>query len=108
MCFLAHPLLGGPCAHARPPICVCAAHAAVCVPRAPVLPSLPLSPPPLPEWDGGLVLVSHDFRLIGQVAKEIWEVGGGAVRKWQSDIVSYKAHLKATHEALMSNRKDTR
>jgi len=25
------------------------------------------------SWDGGMVLVSHDFRLIGQVAKEIWE-----------------------------------
>jgi len=24
------------------------------------------------EFDGGLVLVSHDMRLIGQVAKEIW------------------------------------
>ncbi|KAG2444584.1 hypothetical protein HXX76_001329 [Chlamydomonas incerta] len=59
------------------------------------------------EWDGGLVLVSHDFRLIGQVANEIWEVGHGAVTKWQGDIQSYKAHLKATHEAL-GNRKDMR
>ncbi|KAG2489307.1 hypothetical protein HYH03_012139 [Edaphochlamys debaryana] len=57
------------------------------------------------EWDGGLVLVSHDFRLIGQVANEIWEVGAGQVRKWQGDIQSYKAHLKSTHEALIS-RKD--
>ncbi|GFR51279.1 hypothetical protein Agub_g13637 [Astrephomene gubernaculifera] len=57
------------------------------------------------EWDGGLVLVSHDFRLIGQVCNEIWEVGGGKVNKWQGDIQSYKAHLKATHEALDS-RKD--
>ncbi len=24
------------------------------------------------EWDGGMVLVSHDFRLINHVAKEIW------------------------------------
>ncbi|GIL54155.1 hypothetical protein Vafri_9733 [Volvox africanus] len=57
------------------------------------------------EWDGGLVLVSHDFRLIGQVCNEIWEVGGGQVRKWQGDIQSYKAHLKSTHAAL-DNRKD--
>jgi len=26
----------------------------------------------LAEWDGGMVLVSHDFRLISQVANEIW------------------------------------
>jgi len=24
------------------------------------------------EFDGGLILVSHDMRLISQVAKEIW------------------------------------
>jgi hypothetical protein len=34
------------------------------------------------------------------VANEIWEVKGGAVTKWRGDIVGYKAHLKATHEAL--------
>ena len=53
------------------------------------------------EWDGGMVLVSHDFRLIGQVAKEIWEVRGGAVNKWPGDIQSYKRHLKKQHEALV-------
>ncbi len=79
------------------------------------------------EWDGGLVLVSHDFRLIGQVATEIWEVKGGAVTRWPADILSYKEvrvsaslpalacciplisyvcpctmqHLRATHEALV-------
>ena len=98
------------------------------------------------------MLVSHDFRLISQVAKEIWEVAGahssllsslyfcvgvcvcggggrrtfcvvlnapcpcapalvnppshplvaadGQVKIWPGDIVSYKQHLKARHEAL--------
>lgn len=46
------------------------------------------------EWDGGLVLVSHDFRLISQVANEIWEVRDGGVHRWRGDIVSYKKHLK--------------
>jgi len=57
------------------------------------------------EWDGGLVLVSHDFRLIGQVCNEIWEVKGGEVKKWEGDILGYKKHLKASHEAL-SKRND--
>ena len=52
------------------------------------------------EWDGGLVLVSHDFRLIDQVAKEIWVVAKGGVQRWEGDIVSFKHHLKATHAAL--------
>lgn len=47
------------------------------------------------NWDGGLVLVSHDFRLISQVATEIWEVAAHTVRKWDGDIVAYKEHLKA-------------
>lgn len=46
------------------------------------------------EFKGGLVLISHDFRLISQVAEEIWEVNNGRVTKWTGDIVSYKDHLK--------------
>ena len=53
----------------------------------------------LADWDGGMVLVSHDFRLIGQVAKEIWEVKNG-VHRWEGDIQSFKQHLKKTHDAL--------
>ena len=51
-------------------------------------------------WDGGLVLVSHDFRLISQVAKEIWTVQDGCVKRWNGDIVSYKEYLKTQHAAL--------
>jgi len=47
------------------------------------------------KWDGGMVLVSHDFRLIGQVAKEIWECKGRRVTKWNGDIMSYKSKLRA-------------
>ncbi|KAH7621907.1 putative ABC transporter F family member 1 [Nannochloris sp. 'desiccata'] len=56
------------------------------------------------EWDGGLVLVSHDFRLISQVAKEIWTVEKGCVNRWGGDIVSYKQYLKTQHASL--NKRD--
>ncbi|KAI2474206.1 ATP binding cassette (ABC) transporter subfamily F member [Diabrotica virgifera virgifera] len=46
------------------------------------------------EFEGGMVLVSHDFRLISQVAEEIWVCEKGTVTKWQGDILSYKDHLK--------------
>merc|ERR1712216_301867 len=46
------------------------------------------------NFTGGLVLVSHDFRLIGQVAKEIWVCDKKSVTKWTGDIQSYKAALK--------------
>jgi len=48
------------------------------------------------KWDGGLVLVSHDFRLISQVAKEIWECKDSSVVKWPGDIMSYKTKLRKT------------
>merc|ERR1712139_738189 len=45
------------------------------------------------KFNGGLVLVSHDFRLIDQVAKEIWVCDQKKVGPWSGDIQSYKAHL---------------
>lgn len=43
-------------------------------------------------FPGGVVVISHDFRLLSQVAEEIWVVDHG-VKKWHSDIVGYKKHL---------------
>lgn len=74
------------------------------------------------EFDGGMVLVSHDFRLINQVyivnrpkytthhrllsstkhslpfhqvAEEIWICENGTVTKWEGGILKYKDHLKS-------------
>ncbi|XVF68521.1 hypothetical protein PTKIN_Ptkin11bG0009300 [Pterospermum kingtungense] len=49
----------------------------------------------LNEWDGGLVLVSHDFRLINQVAEEIWVCENQAVTRWDGDIMDFKEHLRS-------------
>jgi ATP-binding cassette subfamily F protein 2 len=47
------------------------------------------------------VLVSHDFRLIGQVCNEILEVTKDqSIRRWPHSIAAYKKHLKEQHEAL--------
>merc|ERR1712178_9293 len=45
------------------------------------------------NFNGGLVLVSHDFRLIGQVAKEIWVCDKRTLTPWKQDIAAYKQHL---------------
>ncbi|PXF45816.1 ABC transporter F family member 2 [Gracilariopsis chorda] len=45
------------------------------------------------NFEGGVVLVSHDFRLLSQVAREIWVVENG-VKVWDGDILSYKESLK--------------
>lgn len=46
------------------------------------------------NFSGGLVLVSHDFRLIGQVAKEIWVCDNKTVKPWAGNIQGYKTALK--------------
>uniref|UniRef100_A0A182S6N6 ABC transporter domain-containing protein n=1 Tax=Anopheles maculatus TaxID=74869 RepID=A0A182S6N6_9DIPT len=50
------------------------------------------------DFEGGLVLVSHDFRLINQVAEEIWVCEKGTVTKWNGNILDYKEHLKKNIE----------
>jgi len=45
------------------------------------------------QFEGGLMLVSHDFRLINQVANEIWVCENQNIRKFEGDIVEYKQHL---------------
>ncbi|XP_060949694.1 ATP-binding cassette, sub-family F, member 2b [Limanda limanda] len=47
------------------------------------------------EFEGGTMLVSHDFRLIQQVAQEIWVCENQTITKWNKDILSYKEHLKS-------------
>lgn len=46
------------------------------------------------NFGGGMVLVSHDFRLIMQVAKNIWVCENEKVTPWPGDIFSYKTALK--------------
>lgn len=48
------------------------------------------------EFDGGMLLVSHDFRLISQVAKEIWICEHQTITKFQGEIFDYKAALTKT------------
>jgi len=46
------------------------------------------------NFEGGMILVSHDFRLVQQVAEEVWVCDHGAVTKWDGDIFSFKEHLR--------------
>uniref|UniRef100_A0A3P9J2I4 ATP binding cassette subfamily F member 2 n=1 Tax=Oryzias latipes TaxID=8090 RepID=A0A3P9J2I4_ORYLA len=50
------------------------------------------------EFEGGMMLVSHDFRLIQQVAQEIWVCEKQTITKWNRDILAYKEHLKSKIE----------
>ena len=64
------------------------------------------------NWDGGVVLVSHDFRLIGQVTNddrgEIWECRDQNVHRWRDTIMKFKVYFRDKYaptqgEALSTN-----
>jgi ATP-binding cassette subfamily F protein 2 len=56
------------------------------------------------DFEGGLLLVSHDFRLISQVAEEIWVCEKQTTTKWEGDIFSYKEALVARVEKQNAKR----
>lgn len=47
------------------------------------------------DFSGGLVLVSHDMRLISQVAKEIWICDNKTVTIYKGDILNFKMDMRA-------------
>jgi ATP-binding cassette subfamily F protein 2 len=57
------------------------------------------------DFEGGLMLVSHDFRLISQVAEEIWLCQNQKVTKWKTGILDYKEHLRK--RILRDNQRPT-
>eukprot|EP00668_Euglena_longa_P015956 GGOE01020143.1.p1 GENE.GGOE01020143.1~~GGOE01020143.1.p1 ORF type:complete len:584 (+),score=193.32 GGOE01020143.1:58-1809(+) len=46
------------------------------------------------DFEGGVVLVSHDIRLIAQVAEEIWICDHNQVTPFKGDISDYKDHIR--------------
>ncbi|KAF9529822.1 P-loop containing nucleoside triphosphate hydrolase protein [Crepidotus variabilis] len=60
------------------------------------------------EFEGGVVIVSHDFRLIGQVAEELWEVADKTIRnltKAEISIHDYKKNLVKKSNAAIEKAK---
>ncbi|KAF1957650.1 hypothetical protein CC80DRAFT_491719 [Byssothecium circinans] len=51
-------------------------------------------------FSGGVVVVSHDFRLLDKIAKDIMVCEHKTVRRWDGNIGDYKKHLsKKMHAA---------
>merc|ERR1719401_820230 len=46
------------------------------------------------KFSGGIVLVSHDFRLLEQVADTIWVCDEKKITPWAGTIQTYKSHLR--------------
>jgi len=45
-------------------------------------------------FSGGVVVVSHDFRLLDKIAKDIMVCEGKTARRWDGTIGEYKNHLR--------------
>ncbi|KAF1760188.1 hypothetical protein GCK72_008434 [Caenorhabditis remanei] len=55
-------------------------------------------------FPGGMILVSHDFRLVSQVAEEVWVCDNQGIQKWDGDIFSFKDHLRKQIDKDVKNR----
>lgn len=45
------------------------------------------------EFQGGVVVVSHDFRLLDKIAKDIYVCENKTATRWNGTIMEYKKHL---------------
>ena len=54
----------------------------------------------LATYEGTLVLVSHDMRLVSQVAKEIWICDKKTVTRYEGELHTFKMHVKKAQAKL--------
>ena len=61
----------------------------------------------LSDFDGAIVLVSHDRHLIGLVSDRFWRVADGVVKPFDGDLDEYAAWLRSrpAGEAKMASTK---
>lgn len=45
------------------------------------------------QYNGGVVVVSHDFRLLDKIAKDIFVIENKTATKWEGSILDYKKSL---------------
>ncbi len=49
----------------------------------------------LNDFRGGILIVSHDGRLISSVCEEIWICEGGKVEQFRGEYADYRAQMVA-------------
>ena len=54
------------------------------------------------EFEGGMVLVSHDMRLISQCAEQIYICDNKKVELYKGDIMDFKLHTKKANSKKLA------
>mmetsp|Transcript_1146 Transcript_1146/g.2553 ORF Transcript_1146/g.2553 Transcript_1146/m.2553 type:complete len:694 (+) Transcript_1146:192-2273(+) len=60
----------------------------------------------LNSFQGGVVIISHDMRLIGQCAKEIYICDNKKIERYNGDIMKFKLHTKKENQKKLSQHKN--
>jgi len=60
----------------------------------------------LNNFKGGVVVISHDMRLISQCAEEIYVCDNKSVTKYKGDIMSFKMHTKKENTARLAQHQN--
>lgn len=55
----------------------------------------------LKKFKGGVVMISHDMRLISQCAQEIYVCDQKKITKYRGDIMNFKMHTKKANDAKL-------
>lgn len=56
------------------------------------------------KFSGGVILVSHDERLIRMVCKELWVCSGGTVKSIEGGFDEYRRIVEAEIEAAAASK----
>lgn len=53
----------------------------------------------LKEFEGGVLMVSHDVTMLQTVCTSLWVCDGGTVEKFPGDVQAYKKRIAAQADA---------
>ena len=57
-------------------------------------------------FKGGVIVVSHDMRLISQIAQEIWICDKKKITKYNGDIMKFKLHQKGENAKKLAQHQN--
>jgi ATP-binding cassette subfamily F protein 2 len=60
----------------------------------------------LKSFKGGVVAISHDMRLISQIAEEIYVCDHKKITKYRGDIMDFKLHQKKENNARLAQHQN--